>query len=110
VRKIFIYTLAKLLDGVRARKWNSEQFIVYSLVLLQRGDATIKLVKAAIGRMIATMDAWNKGNVKMPVHGTVQDTEARLLKWQDRQSPEQRARVFQMKMLKGDLRGAVKHF
>jgi hypothetical protein len=35
--------------------------------------------------------------------------EARLLKGQDRQSPEQQARVFQMKMLKGDLRGAVKH-
>jgi hypothetical protein len=35
--------------------------------------------------------------------------EVRLLKWQDRQSPEQRAAFFQMKMLKGDLRGAVKH-
>jgi hypothetical protein len=35
--------------------------------------------------------------------------EARLLKRQDLQSPEQRSRVFQMKMLKGNLRGAVKH-
>jgi hypothetical protein len=55
------------------------------------------------------MDAWDKGNVKVLVQVTVRDMEARLLKQQGQQSPEQRARVFQMKMLKADLRGAVKH-
>jgi hypothetical protein len=47
----FIYTLAKLLDGVKARKWNSEQFIIYGLVILQCGDVAIKSAKAIIERL-----------------------------------------------------------
>jgi hypothetical protein len=35
--------------------------------------------------------------------------EARLLRRQHSQSPEQRARVFQMKILKGDFRGSFKY-
>ena len=55
------------------------------------------------------MDAWDKGNVKILIQGTVWDMEARLLKRKDQQSPEQLARVFHMKMLKGYFRGADKH-
>jgi hypothetical protein len=54
------------------------------------------------------MDAWDKIIVKMLIQGTVRGMEARLLKWQDQKSPKPRAKVFQMKMIKGDLRGAVK--
>jgi hypothetical protein len=109
VGKRFIFTLVKILDGVKARKWNSEQCIVYSLIILQHGDATIKSANAIKERITSRMDTWDKINVKMLVQGTLRYMEARLLKRKDRQSPEQRARVFQMKMLKGDLRGAVKH-
>jgi hypothetical protein len=109
VGKRFIYIIAKILDGVKARKWKSEQFIVYSLVILQCGHATIKSAKTIREHLTSRMDAWDKENAKMLVQGTVRDTEARLLKRQDQKSPEQRARVFQMKILKGDLRGSVKY-
>jgi hypothetical protein len=78
-------SLAKLLDGVKARKWNSEQFIVYGLVILQRGDATIKSAKAIIERLTSSMDTWDKGSTNILVHVT----EAQLLRRQDGQSPEQ---------------------
>jgi hypothetical protein len=105
VSKRFIFTLAKLLDGVKARKWNSEQFIVYSLIILQHGYEIIKSVKAIRERLTSRTDAWDKGHVKI----LVQYMEARLLKRKDRKSHEHRERVFPMKMLKGDLTGAVKH-
>jgi hypothetical protein len=42
VGKRFLFTLASILDGVKIRKWNSEVFLVFCMVVLQRGDATIR--------------------------------------------------------------------
>jgi hypothetical protein len=89
VGKILFYTLAKLLDGVKARKRNSKQIIVYGLSILQYEDVTIKSAKAIREHPASRMNAWNKGSANMLVQGTIWYMEGRLLKRQDSQSPEQ---------------------
>jgi hypothetical protein len=79
------------------------------MVVLQRRDATIRSAKEISGRLTWRMDAWEKGEVKMYVRNTVHDTEAKLSSRQDGKSPERQAQIFEAKMLKGDVRGAVKY-
>jgi hypothetical protein len=58
VGKRFIYTLSKILDGIQARQRNSERFLVYCMVVLQRGGHYYQDIKGnkehdymAFGRM-----------------------------------------------------------
>jgi hypothetical protein len=37
VGKRLLYTLSKILDGIQARQWNSERFMMYCMVVLQGG-------------------------------------------------------------------------
>jgi hypothetical protein len=109
VGKRFLFTLASILEGVKIRKWNSEVFLVFCMVVLQRGDATIRTARAIRDRLTWRLDAWDRGAIDMLVQNTVLSMQTKLCKRQDGQSPERRARVFQSKMLKGDVRGAVKY-
>jgi hypothetical protein len=79
------------------------------MVVLQRGDATIRLAKAIRGRLAGRMDVWEKGEVKILVQNTVHDTEAKLSSRQDGNSRERQTQLFQVKMLKGDVQGVVKY-
>jgi hypothetical protein len=79
----FLFALSKILDGFQARTCNSERLLVFCLVVLQRGDATIRSVKEIRGHLMWRMDAWEKGEVKMLVQNTVHDMEAKLSSRQD---------------------------
>jgi hypothetical protein len=109
VGKRFLFTLASILDGLITRKWNSEVFLVFCMVVLQRGDATIRSARAIRDRLTWRLDSWDRGAIDMLVQNTVLSMQTKLSKRQDGQSPERRARVFQSNMLKGDVRGAVKY-
>jgi hypothetical protein len=109
VGKRFIFTLASILDWMIARKWNIEVFLVFYMVVLQRGDATIRSVKAIWDILTWRLDAWERGAINMLVQNTILSMQTKFCTIQDGQSPERRARVFQSKMLKGDKRGTVKY-
>jgi hypothetical protein len=79
------------------------------MVVLQREDATIKSARAIRDILTWRIDAWDRGAVDMLVQKTVLSMQSNLCIRQYGQSPERRARVFQSKMLKGDVRGAVKY-
>ena len=54
------------------------------------------------------MDAWDKGQFEMLVQDTERTMESSLSTQQGGMSAAQRAKIFQAKMLCGNLRGAVK--
>ena len=41
--EIFVATLSVKLDGVQARKWNSDNVIAFQLVIIQRAQAVINM-------------------------------------------------------------------
>jgi hypothetical protein len=54
------------------------------------------------------MEDWEAGKFDMLVQTTERDMQSYLSTSQRGQTEEQRAKVFNMKMLQGDVRGAVK--
>ena len=108
VGRHFLLTLIDLLDGVRLRKWNAERFIVFQLVILQRTRA-VNRAKDIKHRLSWRLDAWDAGQFDMLVQATVQDMRTYLAAQQGGTTAEQRAKVFQRKMLRGNVRGAVKY-
>jgi hypothetical protein len=104
----FIFTLAKILEGVQARRWNSEHLLVFFFVMLQGGNVTIKSAKVIMNRITWRMEAWDREGDKL-VHAIVTYVQAKLSFRQDEQSPERRTRIFQARMLKRDVRRAVKY-
>jgi hypothetical protein len=108
VGKWFLYIVSKILDGIQARQWNSERFMVYWMVVLQLGGTTIKTSKAIRNRFTWCLNAWDRDEFAMLVQTTAQDMQTKLCRRQDGQMPERRGSIFQSKMLKGDLRRAEK--
>jgi hypothetical protein len=54
------------------------------------------------------MDAWAEGKFDMLIQETERDMKTYLSTKQGGMSPEQRAKIFNQKMLQGDVKGAVK--
>jgi hypothetical protein len=103
----FVRLLTKELEGIKSRKWNSEKFLVYQMVILQRskevsGAGSIKR------RLSKRMDAWEAGKLSMLVQDTEQTALAQLAKAQGTLTPEQRAKVYARLVLQGKLRAAVR--
>jgi hypothetical protein len=106
--KRFVRMVAKLLDGVRTRKWNAETFIVFQMVVLQR-TRDVRCSRG-IRRWIAwRMDAWEEGNFAMLVQDTERTMAANLTHKQGITMEEQRAKTFHGKMLRGDVCGSVRY-
>ena len=102
----FVRLLTKELEGIKSRKWNSEKFLVYQMVILQRskevsGAGNIKR------RLSKRMDAWEAGKFLMLVQDTERTALAQLAKAQGSSTPEQRAKVYARLVLQGKLRAAV---
>ncbi len=97
-----------LIIGVQARKWNSEKLIVFQMVILQRtrGVTRARDIKKRIGKRL---EAWEEGNFKMLVQTTEWDMKTYLSKMQGTTLNEQQRKTFHQKMLRGNVRGAVKY-
>jgi hypothetical protein len=105
----FIEKLAELLDGVRARKMNAEQFIVFHIVVLQR-SRDVKQAKDIQKRIARRMDAWEESKFSMLVQDTERTLESFLsTKRGGEVTTEQCTKTFHRKMLRGDVRGAVRY-
>jgi hypothetical protein len=55
------------------------------------------------------MDAWEQGKFQMHVEDTLQEKEVALSLKEGNTTPDQRAKIFNLKMLRGDIRGAVRY-
>jgi hypothetical protein len=81
----------------------------WSYGCFEKGDTRIRSLKEIKDRLTWRIEAWQKGEVKILLPNTVHDKEAKNSSRQDGNSPERQAKKFQAKMLKGDVRGAVKY-
>jgi hypothetical protein len=106
--KRFVRMVASMLNGVKKRKWNSEKFIVFQMVVLQR-TRDVRRSRDIRRRISWRMDAWEEGKYTMLVQDTQRTMEANLSTKQGITSEEQRAKIFHRKMLRGDVRGAVRY-
>lgn len=74
VGRRFIRILTEELEGIVRRKWNSERFIVFQMVVLQR-SRDVKTSSAIRRRLTKRMDSWEAGKFTM----LVQETERTAL-------------------------------
>ena len=107
VGRRFVSTLAEIMKGIKARKSNSEKLIVFILVVLQR-DRDIKTTRDIRKRLTNRMDAWKDNKYEALVQDTISSCESFLSSRRKEHSPEQRNKIFQSLMLRGEIRSAVR--
>jgi hypothetical protein len=100
--------LADMLAGIQARKMNAERFIVFQIVVLQR-SRKVKKAKDVRKRLTWRMDAWQQGKFSKLLQNTERTMKSLLSAKQGGLTPEQRAKIFHRKMLRGDVRGVVRY-
>ena len=61
VWKHFLDTLTDLLEGIYDRRWNSERFIVFQMVILHFSQNSMKEAEDKRKRMSRRMEAWAEG-------------------------------------------------
>ena len=98
---------AKLLEGIMKRKWNGEKLIVFSQVIYQRSPG-IKRAKDVRRHITHKLDLWDKGEHQLLYEMTLRDLQACLSKSRGTTTPEQRAKTFHAKVLRGNVRSAVR--
>jgi hypothetical protein len=108
VGKRFVEKVADELKGIRSRKWNSERFLVLQVVVLQR-TRDVKRARDVRRRISKRLDAWEKGQFTMLVEDTLRSMETHLTSKQGKTTPEQRTKTFHQKVLRGNIRGAVRY-
>jgi len=108
VGRRFTSLLADEFDGILSRKCNSERPLVFSMVILQR-TRNVRKSKDIKSRISKRLDAWEQGKFDMLVQETERDMKSLLSDKQRGTTFEQRAKIFHQKMLRGDVRGAVRY-
>ena len=92
VGKRFVERVAEELKGIKARKWNSERFLVLQVVILQR-SRDVKRSRDVRRRIAKRLDAWEKGQFTMLVEDTLRSMGANLTHKQGTTTPEQRTKT-----------------
>jgi hypothetical protein len=100
--------LVETIDGILARHWNLEGLIISQLAMLQC-SREVKQSKDVRRRMTTRLNAWSEGKFEMLVQETERSLKTCLLSKQGNVSTEERAKIFNRKMLRGDVRGVVRH-
>ena len=91
--------------GSLPEKKSEEHFCLTTCILRRTTNVvSAKDIKAVL---TSRMDAWEAGKYDMLVQATLRDLKARLSSKQGTTTPDDRARVFQQKVLLGDIKGAV---
>ena len=106
VSRRFVGMLGAKLQGVWDWRWNSERFIVFQTVILQR--ARHVTASHAIRRQIEKrLDAWGAGNHAMLVRDTLRSCEDYQTASWKAETAEHRAQTYHSLVLCGKLRLAV---
>jgi hypothetical protein len=106
--KRIVEKIAEQLEGIMKRKWNAERLIVFQQVILQRGHG-VNRARDIRRRITQKLDLWEKGEFQLLFESTHRDLQASLSKAQGTTTPEQRAKTYHAKVLRGNLRGAVRY-
>lgn len=99
---------AELIEGIKKRKWNGEKLVVFAQVIFQR-DQRIKRAKDIRKHIAHKLRLWNQGDYQTLVEMTLYDLKTSLSRAQGITTPEQRAKTFHRKVLRGNLRSAVRY-
>ena len=105
--RCFIGMLREELWGVRDRLWNSERFIVFQTVILQRARhvTSSQVIRRRIEKRL---DAWEEGKHVMLVEDTLCTCAEYLTVARRKETAEHRAQAFHSLVIRGKLRMAVR--
>ena len=95
------------LRGVCDRRWNSERFIVFQTVTLQR-DRHVTASWDIQRRIEKRLDVWEAGRYGMLVEDTLRSSTHYLTAVRREETAEHRAKIFHGLVLRGKLRMAVR--
>jgi len=107
--KQFLTILTDLINGVIKRDHNSEKFLVFIMVILQK-QRHIRGSKAIRALIQSRLNSWIKGDYKMLVSSAVTDMTAMMSSKRGNTTTEERLHTFQHLMQKGELRKAVRFY
>ena len=95
------------MKGLWDRWWNSERFIVFQTVILQRA-CHVTASHAITRRIEKRLDAWGAGKHAMIVSDTLSSCEEYLTSARREETAEHRAQTYHSLVLRGKLRLAVR--
>lgn len=104
----FLTTLSHLITGIVNRKHNSEKFLVFEMVVLQR-NPNIKGNKAICSHLTRKMDLWDNGSYQLLVTECKDDMDSFMRKKRGSSSEEERLQHFSQLLHKGDIRRACRY-
>ena len=99
--------LAEELRGIRDRRWNSERFIVFQTVTLQRARH-VTASRDNWRRIERRLDAWEAGRYAMLEEDTLRYSTQYLTAVRREETAEHRSKTFHGLVLCGKLRTAVR--
>lgn len=107
VGRLFVKTLAEELEGVTTRRWNSERFIVFQAVILQR-SGEVKKSKDIWRRIETRLRDWKLGKYDMLIQETVRTSIALVQKITRGETEASQVKTFTRMVLQGKIRQAVR--
>ena len=95
------------LQGVRDRLWNSERFIVFQTVTLQR-SCHVTASRDIRRRIDKRLDSWEAGSFAMLVEDTLRSSTEYLTAVRQEETAEHRAKTFHGLVIRGKLQMAMR--
>jgi hypothetical protein len=108
VGKRFVTMLATELAGIVERKWNSDRFVVFQAVILQK-HRDVKGAGDIRKRINNRLDSWANESFAMLVQDTQRTALSQLSRLQGTETEEQRAKTFNRLILQGKIRAGVRY-
>jgi hypothetical protein len=108
VGKRFVTLLATELAGIVQRKWNSERFLVFQSVILQKAKG-VRGSGAIRARITNRLNSWEEGKFDMLVQDSERSALSQLSRLQGNVTREQREKTYARLVLQGKVRAAVRY-
>ena len=103
----YVAQITKELSGIMNRTWNSERFLVFQMVILQRSPKVVSAT-AIRNRIKSRLQLWMNGEFEWLVHDTVTEMKTIRYNQSHHQTQEQVAKVYSRLLLQGKVRAAVR--
>ena len=107
--KPFLTILAALINGTVDRAHNSEKFLVFPMVILQK-QRNIRGGKAIRALIASRLESWTQGHHQMLVSCAISDMKAMMSSKRGHTTAEERLQTFQHLMQKGEIRKAIRFY
>ena len=107
IGRLFIQALTQELTGVVERSWNSERFLVFPAVILQRSP-TVKRARDIQSRIENRLEAWAQNKFDMLVQDTSRTSISLISTTRRSMTDEHISKTYTRLVLQGKLRSAVR--